>query len=76
MIMISPNVAEELPPGSNHAEYGKEFGIIHFDEVGGFGHQPGAENLEHNPLKKAYSDHWPLWMRFRTNGEHYDGTWD
>ncbi len=76
MILFSADVVEEFPPGTNEAEYGKDFGIIHFDENGGFGFQEGADSLEHNDLKEAYSDHRPLWIRFKTNVDHYDGTWD
>jgi hypothetical protein len=76
MILFSADAAEEFPAGSGAAEYAKDFGIIHFDEANGFGYQEGANNLEHNPLKKAYSDHRPLWIRFKTNGENYDNTWN
>ena len=76
MILFSVDVAEEFPPGSNEAKYAKDFGIIHFDEADGFGYQAGADSLSHDVLRKAYSDHRPLWMRFKTNGDYYDGTWD
>ena len=75
MLLISTDVAEEFPPGSSEARYGVDFGIIHFDELDGFGYQPGAETLSHDALKNAYSDHRPLWMRFKTNAGNYDGTW-
>jgi hypothetical protein len=42
----------------------------------GFGYQPGAEALTHEALKNAFPDHRPLWMRFKTNTNNYDGTWD
>ena len=76
MIMITKDAAEEFPAGSSEAEYAKDFGIIHFDEADGFGYQSGADCLSHNALKKAYSDHRPLWIRFKTNENHYDVTWD
>jgi hypothetical protein len=72
MIMISADVAEEFPPGSTGAVYGVDFGIIHFDEPTGFGHHAGAENLGHNDLKAAYSDHRPLWIRFHAEAETAD----
>lgn len=72
MILISRDVDEEFPPGASEAAYVTDFGIVHFDEVGGVGHQPGAEMLAHNDLKEAYSDHRPLWMRFQTNAGHAD----
>ena len=75
MIMFSVDAAEEFPPGSNQAKYAEDFGIIHFDETDGFGYQSGAASLDHNSLKKAYSDHRPLWIRFKTNTDHYDSTW-
>ena len=35
----------------------------------------GAETLAQKPLKEAYSDHRPLWMRFATNaGQKDSGT--
>ncbi len=67
MILISNDVKEEFPPGTNQASYGTDFGIIHFDESDGFGFQAGADTLVHNDLKEAYSDHRPLWMRFKTD---------
>jgi len=76
MILFSADALEEFPSGSNEAEYAKDFGIIHFDEAEGFGYQSGADTLSHEALKNAYSDHRPLWIRFRTNGDHRDGTWD
>ena len=74
MILISADVAEEFPPRTNEAVYGKDFGIIHFDEAEGFGYQAGADDMSHNDLKKAYSDHRPLWIRFKTNTDNYDNT--
>lgn len=68
MIMFSVDTAEEFPPGTTEAEYAKDFGIIHFDEADGFGFQSGANILSHDDLKEAYSDHRPLWMRFKTTG--------
>jgi endonuclease/exonuclease/phosphatase family metal-dependent hydrolase len=76
MFLISADTAEEFPPGSNEAEYEKDFGIIHFDEPEGFGFQSGTDTMGHDSLKKAYSDHRPIWMRFKTNTNNYDGTWD
>ena len=76
MIMISPDAIEEYPPGNNESIYGVNFGVIHFDELNGFGFQTGADLLNHNDLKEAYSDHRPLWMHFRTNTQTYDGSWD
>ena len=75
MVLSSVDAAEEFPPGSNEAKYAKDFGIIHFDEADGFGYQSGADRLSHDDLKKAYSDHRPLWIRFKTNADYYDGTW-
>ncbi len=66
-IMFSRDASEEFPKGLHEAEYDVDFGIIHFDYRGGIGHQPGAESLNHDEIKKAYSDHRPVWIRFRTN---------
>jgi len=74
--MLSIDATEEFPAGSNQAEYSKDFGIIHFDESNGFGFQTGADGLSHEELKKAYSDHRPRWIRFKTNTDNKDGTWD
>ena len=73
IIFISRDVDEEFPAGSDGAVYGKDFGIIHFDESKGFGFQPGADSMNHETLKKAYSDHRPLWMRFKTDTDNLDG---
>lgn len=67
MILLSHDVKEEFPPGTGQATYGVDFGMFHFDEPNGFGYQAGANEMEHNDLKEAYSDHRPLWMRFKTN---------
>ena len=72
MILISNDVSEEFPPGTTEAIYGIDFGIIHFDEPNGFWHQAEADKLSHNDLKEAYSDHRPLWMKFRTNTGNND----
>jgi endonuclease/exonuclease/phosphatase family metal-dependent hydrolase len=74
MILLSKDVDEEFPPGTAQAAYGTDFGIVHFDEPTGFGYQSGADALSHYNLKIAYSDHRPLWMRFKTNtGDNDDG---
>ena len=67
MIMFSRDADEEFPENLNKAQYGVDFGIIHFDHPGGFGFQPGAEKLNHKEIKQAYSDHRPVWIRFRTS---------
>lgn len=73
VFLLSTDVDEELPGAGNSAVVGTDWGIIHYDEPNGFGYQPGAELLSQNALKVAYSDHRPLWMRFRTNLNHADG---
>ena len=72
IMLLTIDVNEEFPPGTSQAVYGKDFGIIHFDELDGFGYQTGADDLDHNALKEAYSDHRPLWMKFKTNTGKYD----
>lgn len=72
VFLLSPDVDEELPGTGNAAVLGTDWGIIHYDEPNGFGYQSGAELLGQNALKVAYSDHRPLWMRFRTNLNHAD----
>lgn len=82
MILITNDVAEEFTAGTGQATFGTDFGIIHFDEPNGVGFQSGADALVGNALKKAYSDHRPLWMRFRTDTGNLDntpsgpGSWD
>lgn len=67
IIFLTPDCDEEFTDTSTGARFGKDFGIIHFDEPGGFGFQAGTDQLGHNDIKVAYSDHRPLWMRFKTN---------
>ena len=67
MIMFSRDASEEFPAALHEARYGVDFGIIHFDHPGGVGFQPGADNLEGDCVKLTYSDHRPIWMRFRTD---------
>ena len=62
MIMFSSDTNEEFPEPLNRARYGIDFGIIHFDHLNGVGFQPGADEF-----KTAYSDHRPVWLRFRTD---------
>jgi endonuclease/exonuclease/phosphatase family metal-dependent hydrolase len=75
IVFLSSDVAEEFPPGRSPPAFGVDFGIIHFDHPGGFGHIPGVEELDAYAVRTAYSDHRPLWIRFATNGPHSDGTW-
>ena len=65
MIMFSSDASEEFPAKLGKAQYGTDFGIIHFDQPNGFGYQLGADKLQHEDLKNAYSDHRPIWIRFR-----------
>ena len=67
MIMFSSDASEEFPAALHEARYGVDFGIIHFDQPSGVGFQPGADNLEGDCVKLTYSDHRPIWMRFRTD---------
>ena len=67
MILFSRDAAEEFPADLHEARYGVDFGIIHFDHPTGFGYQPGADRLSHNELKNTYSDHRPVWLRFRND---------
>ena len=73
IFFITKDCAEEYPGDANSSAFQKHFGIIHFDETGGFGSQQKAVSLGHNDLKVAYSDHRPLWMCFRTNAGKKDG---
>ena len=67
IIMFSSDASEEFPTELGHARYGTDFGIIHFDQPNGFGYQPGADKMAHDKLKEAYSDHRPIWIRFRVD---------
>ena len=67
MIMFSSEAGKRFPAKLHEAVYGRDFGIIHFDHAGGVGFQPGADRLDHECLKKMYSDHRPVWIRFRTD---------
>ena len=72
MILFTADAGEEFPQPVGQAVYEVDWGILHFDEPGGFGFQAGADLLSHDDLKNAYSDHRPLWMRFRTNTGEVD----
>jgi|GEM_PF-6821586 len=74
MVLFTPDAAEEYVAGQTPGTLGEDFGIVYFDEAGWPGHQTGAEHLSHNDLKHAYSDHRPLWVRFRTDGAHADAS--
>lgn len=78
MFLLSHDVAEEFPPGTGLPAYTADFGIIPFDadmpEL--YGYPKGAQNklLSHYNLKIAYSDHRPLWLRFKMHaGQADDG---
>jgi len=73
IIFFTSDVNEEFTVTPETVEYGKDFGIIHFDEKDGFGYQEGASELEHNSLKEEYSDHRPLWMKFKMDSDNLDG---
>ena len=66
MIMFSSEAGDRFPAKLHGGVYGRDFGIIHFDHPGGVGFQAGADRLDHECLKKMYSDHRPVWIRFRT----------
>ena len=66
-IMFSRDASEEFPAGLHGAKYGTDFGIIHFDHPGGVGYQHGAKTLNRHEIEKAYSDHRPVWIRFRVD---------
>lgn len=65
--LMTKDVDEEFDGDLFKPKYGIDFGVIVFDEKGGFGYQIGADDLSHNALKEAYSDHRPLWFRFNTS---------
>ena len=67
MVLFTPDVAEEYSAFDQPGTLGEHFGILYFDELGWPGHQPGAEQLAHDDLKEAYSDHRPLYLKFRTD---------
>lgn len=67
IILFSKDAAEEFSGDPLNPTYGRDFGIIHFDQKNGCGYQEGADTLGHDELKMAYSDHRPLWLRFRMN---------
>jgi len=65
--LMTKDVDEEFDGNLFKPQYGIDFGVIVFDEKDGFGYQIGADDLSHNALKEAYSDHRPLWFRFNTS---------
>lgn len=66
MIMFSSEIGERFPAGLHAAVYSRDFGIIQFDHPSGVGFQAGADKLDDECIKKMYSDHRPIWIRFRT----------
>ena len=74
MVLFTPDVDEEFPGDEVTPKYNEDFGIIHFDEPGGFGYQQGVGNLDGNDVSRRYSDHRPVWMRFKTNAGKSDQT--
>lgn len=72
MILFTPDADEEFPGTKNACVFGTDFGVICYDEKDAFGYQAGADTLGQNALKEAYSDHRPLWMRFKTNAGQRD----
>lgn len=67
LVLFTMDCEEEYTAGGEPGDLGKDFGIIYFDEPGLIGYQSGAGQMSHNQLKEAYSDHRPLYARFRTN---------
>ena len=73
IFFFTSDVSEEFPSGHNEEVYGRDWGIFQFDEVGGVGYVEGMERQTNEAVKHAYSDHRPIWMRFRTNAGEFDG---
>lgn len=73
IIFITKDCDEEYPGDADTSVYGKDFGIVCFDEKGGPGYSEEAGKIDgHDKLKIAYSDHRPLWMRLSTDAGERD----
>lgn len=73
IFFFTADVSEEFPSPHEQEVFGKDWGIFQFDEVGGTGYVDGMEKQTNTTVKHAYSDHRPIWMRFRTDKGESDG---
>jgi len=53
-------------------EWTKDFGVLVFDEPWGNAYMDGVEKLSNNDTKAQFSDHRPIWMRFKINTGNED----
>jgi hypothetical protein len=80
IVFMTSDADEEFSGNAASSVYGVDFGIVHYDEKDGFGYQKSGlgysgriDRLSHDELKKAYSDHRPLWVRFDISTGTSDG---
>jgi endonuclease/exonuclease/phosphatase family metal-dependent hydrolase len=67
---ITKDVFEEYDVKSNEA--GKDFGVFVYDETWGNAYVKGVKELSNNETKAQFSDHRPIWMRFKINTGNED----
>lgn len=72
IFFFSKDVFEEFPTAAGAEVFGVDFGIFHFDEKDGIGHISGVETKSNGWVKNNYSDHRPIWMRFKINSGKSD----
>ena len=65
MIWITTDVLEEYNWERN--KWNIDFGVLVFDEADGNAYLSGTEDLSSKEIKYLYSDHRPIWMKFKTN---------
>lgn len=70
MFWITEDVLEEYKMTAN--KWNRDFGVLVYDEPWGNAYIDGVEQLSTSETKEAYSDHRPIWMRFRINQKTED----
>lgn len=67
MIVCAHALLNNYQAPRNDGSFNRNFGVISYDKANGIGYQPESANYTaHNDLKKAYSDHRPVWVRLNT----------
>ncbi len=70
LFWITSDVQEEYKMSAN--KWNRDFGVLVYDETWGNGYIEGTEHLSTAETKKLYSDHRPIWMRFKINTNNRD----
>jgi len=70
LFWITSDVLEEYKLSGN--QINQDFGVLVYDETWGNAYVKGTEQLSASDLKKQFSDHRPIWMRFKINTNNED----